>query len=179
MHITGRACFIKNASGALIDNIDTDMIFHNAHLHVTDIAQMAQYAFGNLSGWEKFPESASNYDILVVGGNFGAGSSRQQAVDCFIASGIKAILAESFAPIYFRNAINSGMAVLTLEGAQEGARQTLEEIPDGAELSVNLKTGEVAIGGKKGVISCPPIPPVLLSIIEAGGLFEFAKKTSK
>ena len=175
---SGSACFIKDPKGALIDNIDTDMIFHNAHLHVTDVSQMGQFAFGNLPGWERFPEIASKYQILVVGANFGAGSSRQQAVECFGALGIKAILAQSFAPIYFRNAINSGMAVQPFGNAQADARALLEGLKDGSQVSIDVKSGEVALGkDKKKTIKCQPISPVLLSIIEAGGLFEFAKTT--
>ena len=176
--IAGSACFIKDAKGALIDNIDTDMIFHNAHLHITDPSEMAQFAFGNLPGWQHFPSEAKKRQILVVGSNFGAGSSRQQAVDCFSALGIKAILAESFAPIYFRNAINSGMAILSFDGAQANARAVFESLKDGEELSINLKGGEVTTGSAAEMtILCRPLQPVLLSIIEAGGLFEFAKTT--
>jgi len=175
---SGSACFIKDPKGALIDNIDTDMIFHNAHLHVTDVSQMGQFAFGNLPGWERFPEIASKYQILVVGSNFGAGSSRQQAVDCFQALGIKAILAQSFAPIYFRNAINSSMAIQSLERAQVDARALLEGLEGGSRVSIDLASGDVALGkDKKKTIKCQPLPTVLLSIIEAGGLFEFAKTT--
>ena len=88
------------------DNIDTDMIFHNRHLTVTDIAEMGQFAFGNLSGWEDFSSKAKPGDIVVTGSNFGAGSSRQQAVDCFKSLGVTLIVATSFGAIYERNAIN-------------------------------------------------------------------------
>ena len=176
--ISGSACFILNSDGALIDNIDTDMIFHNAHLHVTDVSQMGQFAFGNLPGWEHFPDIASKYQILVVGANFGAGSSRQQAVDCFSSLGIKAILAQSFAPIYLRNAVNSGMAIQSFESAQGDARALLEGLEDGLRVSIDLASGGVVLKkDKKKRIRCEPISPVLLSIIEAGGLFEFAKTT--
>jgi len=170
--ITGPACLIRDAKGSLIDNIDTDMIFHNAHLHVTDVSKMGQYTFGNLKGWEHFPDIASKYKILVVGKNFGAGSSRQQAVDCFRTLGIDAIVAQSFAPIYFRNAVNSGMAIISFE--ETGARHLLERLEDGAELSVTLQTGEITLATeRKKTIKCAPMAPVLVSIIEAGGLFEF------
>ena len=171
--ITGPACLIRDAKGSLIDNIDTDMIFHNAHLHVTDVSEMGQYTFGNLKGWEHFPDVALEYKILVVGKSFGAGSSRQQAVDCFRTLGIEAIVAQSFAPIYFRNAVNSGMAIISFE--ETGARRLLERLEDRAELSVTLQTGEIALPrGREKAIKCAPMAPVLLSIIEAGGLFEFA-----
>ena len=98
------------------DNIDTDMIFHNRHLAITAISEMGQYTFGNLKGYEQFAKEAKKGDIVVVGKNFGCGSSRQQAVDCFKALGISVIVAESFGAIYERNAINSGMPILTAEG---------------------------------------------------------------
>ena len=69
------------------DNIDTDMIYHNRHLAITTISEMGQYTFGNLKGYEQFAKEAKKGDIVVVGKNFGCGSSRQQAVDCFKALG--------------------------------------------------------------------------------------------
>ncbi|MBE3138169.1 MAG: 3-isopropylmalate dehydratase large subunit [Thermoplasmata archaeon] len=98
------------------DNIDTDMIYHNRHLAITNISEMGPYTFGNLKGYEQFAKEAKKGDIIVVGKNFGCGSSRQQAVDCFKALGISVIVAESFGAIYERNAINSGMPILTAEG---------------------------------------------------------------
>jgi 3-isopropylmalate dehydratase small subunit len=95
------------------DNIDTDMIFHNKHLSVTDIREMGRFAFGNLRGWEDYPQKSEPGDIIITGRNFGAGSSRQQAVDCFRSLQNQAILAASFGAIYERNAINSGFPVLT------------------------------------------------------------------
>jgi 3-isopropylmalate/(R)-2-methylmalate dehydratase large subunit len=95
------------------DNIDTDMIYHNRHLAVTAIQEMGQYAFGNLKGWEDYPKRSEPGDIIIAGKNFGAGSSRQHAVDCFRALGNLAILAASFGAIYERNAINAGFPVLT------------------------------------------------------------------
>lgn len=95
------------------DNIDTDMIYHNRHLAVTAIQEMGQYTFGNLKGWEDYPKRSERGDIIITGKNFGAGSSRQHAVDCFRALDNQAILAASFGSIYERNAINAGFPVLT------------------------------------------------------------------
>jgi 3-isopropylmalate dehydratase small subunit len=97
------------------DNVDTDMIYHNRHLAVTDQQEMGRYAFGNLKGWENYPNISETGDILIAGKNFGCGSSRQQAVDCFRALGNQAILARSFGAIYERNAINAGFPVLTYD----------------------------------------------------------------
>lgn len=97
------------------DDIDTDMIFHNQHLAITDINEMGQFAFGNLKGWEDFSTKSKPGDIIIAGKNFGAGSSRQQAVDCFKALGIQAVLAKSFGAIYERNAINAGFPILSYD----------------------------------------------------------------
>jgi 3-isopropylmalate/(R)-2-methylmalate dehydratase large subunit len=97
------------------DNIDTDMIFHNKHLAITVLTEMGRYTFGNLKGWENFASMTEPGDIVIAGRNFGSGSSRQQAVDCFRALGIQAILARSFGAIYERNAINAGFPVLTYD----------------------------------------------------------------
>ncbi|OIP00159.1 MAG: homoaconitate hydratase [Bacteroidetes bacterium CG2_30_33_31] len=105
--VEGRAWLI------LEDNIDTDMIFHNRYLAITDLSEMGQYAFDNLKGFENFAKKAKVNDIVITSKNFGAGSSRQQAVDCFKALGISCILAESFGSIYERNAINAALPILT------------------------------------------------------------------
>jgi 3-isopropylmalate dehydratase small subunit len=97
----------------LHDNVDTDMIYHNRHLAVTDMQEMGKYAFGNLKGWENYALQSEPGDIVITGKNFGSGSSRQQAVDCFKALQNQAILAQSFGAIYERNAINAGFPVLT------------------------------------------------------------------
>ena len=95
------------------DNIDTDMIYHNKHISVTEFEEMGQYTFGNLPGWKDYATKSEPGDIIITGKNFGAGSSRQQAVDCFKALKNNAILARSFGAIYERNAINAGFPVLT------------------------------------------------------------------
>ncbi len=97
------------------DNIDTDMIFHNRYLTITEINEMGQYTFDNLEGWKDFAEKVEPGDIVITGKNFGAGSSRQQAVDCFKSLGVQVILAESFGAIYERNAINAAFPILTYE----------------------------------------------------------------
>ncbi len=97
------------------DSVDTDMIYHNSHLTVTDPAEMGQYALGNLEGWQDFPGRAGPGEIVVAGQNFGAGSSRQQAVDCFESLGIVLIVAASFGAIYERNAVNKGFPILAAD----------------------------------------------------------------
>ncbi len=130
MKIKGRVWVIKK------DNIDTDMIFHNKHLAITKIEEMGQYTFGNLNGYEDFPERAKEGDIIVTSQNFGAGSSRQQAVDCFKALKIGAIVAKSFGAIYERNAINSGFPVVISDLIDKG-------IKDGEMIEIDFEKGEI------------------------------------
>ena len=177
--VSGNLCVIRDKAGSLIDNIDTDQIYHNAHLAVTRVDQMGQFAFGNLPGWEHFPKIAKEFQVLIVGRNFGAGSSRQQAVDCLKALGIRAIVAESFAPIYFRNAINSGLAALSFGKRQKDARDLVEAVQDGAVARIELESGRVLIeGAEPVVIEAEPLAPLLVSIVKAGGLFDYARASN-
>jgi 3-isopropylmalate/(R)-2-methylmalate dehydratase small subunit len=169
--IRGRAWVIRDpATGSLFDNIDTDMIYHNAHLAVTEVDKMGQYAFGNLDGWKDFPQKARPGDILLVGENFGAGSSRQHAVDCFRSLGTALIVAGSYGAIYKRNAINSGMPIFTYPGVKEAQAE------DGDELEINLETGAVKNISKS--LDLPPGEPfskVQMDVYQAGNLFEYAR----
>ncbi|MBF0499320.1 MAG: 3-isopropylmalate dehydratase [Candidatus Riflebacteria bacterium] len=171
--IKGRAWVITEADGTFIDNIDTDMIFHNAHLAITDIAKMGQHAFGNLSGWEDFPKKAKQGDILVLGKNFGAGSSRQQAVDCFIALGVTCLLAESFGAIYKRNAINTGLPILCREGFAGKGKEL--SIRNGDELEVDLVKSTVKNITRGTTSSMEPFSKVQMDIYQAGGLYAYGK----
>ncbi len=121
------------------DDIDTDMIFHNRYLAMTDIREMGQYTFDNLKGFEDFSKKAKVGDIVITNKNFGAGSSRQQAVDCFLSLGISCILAESYGAIYERNAINAAMPILTYNPAN------LEKVDlkNGDRIKVDFLTGEL------------------------------------
>jgi 3-isopropylmalate dehydratase small subunit len=119
------------------DDIDTDMIFHNRYLAITDIREMGQYTFDNLKGYEDFAKKAMPGDIVVTTKNFGAGSSRQQAVDCFKALGVQCILAESYGAIYERNAINAALPILTYK---EGMLEDIA-LETGDVIRVDFTTG--------------------------------------
>ena len=168
--LEGKAIVIKDSTGKAIDDIDTDMIFHNKHLHITDIDEMGQYAFGNLQGWETFSKNTKSGEILVVGKNFGAGSSRQQAVDCFRALGIQMIIGESFGAIYKRNAINSGMPLMIAPEIMN------ESIKSSDKIRVNLETGEIVnITENQSLKTAFPLSKVQLDIYHAGTLFEYGR----
>ncbi len=156
--IKGRVWLIER------DNIDTDMIFHNRYLAITDIREMGQYAFDNLEGYKDFAKKAQAGDIIVAGKNFGSGSSRQQAVDCFVSLGIQAVIARSFGAIYERNAINAAFPVLTCESFET------VDLKDQDVISVNLLTGEIINerNGMKTLIN--PFYDAQYEIYKRGGL---------
>jgi 3-isopropylmalate/(R)-2-methylmalate dehydratase large subunit len=145
------------------DNIDTDMIFHNRHLAITNVAEMGPYTFGNLKGYEQFAKEAKKGDIVIVGKNFGCGSSRQQAVDCFKALGISVIVAESFGAIYERNAINSGMPILVAEGITK-------QVHDKDLLSVDFTTGRINDKNQRKIYQAKPFSQPQKDIYLRGGL---------
>lgn len=167
--IKGRLWALTDPDGQLYDDIDTDMIFHNRYLHITDVSQMGQYALDNLEGWEDFAQKARPGDVILSGKNFGAGSSRQQAVDCFRALGVVAVIAESFGAIYKRNAINSGLPIVSLPGLTEMVGQ----FETGAEISVDFETGEIVLNGKQ--FQAQPFSQVQMDIYQAGDLFAYGK----
>jgi len=145
------------------DNIDTDMIFHNRYLAITDIALMGRHTFDNLAGWEGFAAKCSPGDIVVTASNFGAGSSRQQAVDCFKSLGVAAIIARSFGAIYERNAVNAGLPVLTGDLISAGLRS-------GEEVTVDFATGELTRNATGEVYRVAPFPETQMAIYRRGGL---------
>jgi 3-isopropylmalate/(R)-2-methylmalate dehydratase small subunit len=167
--IKGRLWVLTDPEGELYDDIDTDMIFHNRYLHITDVDLMGQYALDNLQGWQDFARKARPGDVIMAGKNFGAGSSRQQAVDCFRALGIGAVVAESFGAIYKRNAINSGMPIVALPNLTEMAR----EFKTGDRLEVDFETGEMSVDGK--TFQVQPFSQVQMDIYQAGNLFAYGK----
>ncbi len=168
--ITGRLWVLTNPQGELYDDVDTDMIFHNRYLHITEVEQMGQYALDNLKGWEDFARKARPGDIVLAGRNFGSGSSRQQAVDCFRALGIAAIVAESFGAIYKRNAINSGLPIVTFPGLTQQAHL----FKTGDELTVDLASGELVLNGTQ-TFQAEPFSQVQMDIYQAGDMFAYAR----
>jgi len=171
--ITGRVWVLTDAMGELIDNIDTDMIFHNRYLAITEQSEMGKYALDNLKGWEDFASKAQPGNIVVVGANFGCGSSRQGAVDCFSALGISAIVAASYGAIYFRNAVNVGFPVLEYTKLDAG------QLASGDMVAIDLQAGEWSKTDGLNLSKLPGLKPlgdVQREIMEAGGLFNLAVK---
>jgi 3-isopropylmalate/(R)-2-methylmalate dehydratase large subunit len=159
VEVEGRIWYIRE------DNIDTDMIFHNRYLAITDIKEMGQYTFDNLKGYQDFAKKAQKGDIIVVQKNFGSGSSRQQAVDCFLSLGIHCVIAESFGAIYERNAINAAFPIITYSSL-EGLG-----LVDGDVIRVNYETGLITSLKTNKTIQAEPFSEVQLEIYKRGGLF--------
>ncbi|MEA3317932.1 MAG: aconitase family protein, partial [Bacteroidota bacterium] len=157
--LEGRVWYIK------MDDIDTDMIFHNRYLSITDINEMGQYSFDNLEGYEDFATKSKPGDIVVVQKNFGSGSSRQQAVDCFKALGVQAIVAESFGAIYERNAINAAFPIVRYKSISD------LELEDKDTIKINLETGEITNTKNNKTIKVEPFSEVQMEIYQNGGLF--------
>jgi 3-isopropylmalate/(R)-2-methylmalate dehydratase small subunit len=168
--VRGRLWVLTTPSGELYDDIGTDMIFHNRYLHITEVGQMGQYALDNLEGWEDFAQKTQPGDILLAGVNFGAGSSRQQAVDCFRALGIGAIVAESYGAIYKRNAVNSGFPIVVLPGLT----QIYGQFKSGDLLEVDFQTGRLALNDAEA-FEAEPFSKVQMDIYRAGDLFTYGK----
>lgn len=155
----GRVWFLQE------DNIDTDMIYHNRYLSITDINEMGQYALDNLAGYEDFASKAKKGDIIVTLKNFGAGSSRQQAVDCFKAIGISMIVAESFGAIYERNAINAAMPILTYSDITE------LKLKEGDQIHVDFISGIITNKTNGNTVKGNPFSEVQMNIYQRGGIF--------
>jgi 3-isopropylmalate/(R)-2-methylmalate dehydratase small subunit len=148
------------------DDVNTDVIFPGKYTYtIDDPNEMAKHAMEDLD--PDFVNRVEDGDIIVAGKNFGMGSSREQAVTCLVYSGIKAIIAKSFARIFFRNAINNGLpAIIHPEAASL--------IEEGDRVEVDLKRGIIKTKDKE--YSFEPYPERLLQILEEGSLVEWVKK---
>lgn len=169
MKIKGRIWVLTDKEGKKIDDIDTDMIFHNKYLAITEIEKMGQYTLDNLENWEDFSTKAKQGDIVITGENFGSGSSRAQAVDCFKALGITLLIAESFGAIYKRNAINSAFPIMTAKDIMEAGFKS------GEEIEADTKTGIIKNLTTNIEFQATPFSGVQTDIMGKGSLFEYGK----
>jgi 3-isopropylmalate/(R)-2-methylmalate dehydratase small subunit len=148
------------------DDINTDVIYPGKYTYQPlKPEEMAEHALEDLD-----PEFARNVrpgDIIVAGKNFGCGSSREQAAACLKAAGVQAVVAKSFARIYFRNAINLGLPVLQCEEAWDALRT-------GDEIEIDFVKGRIISSDR--VFEFPPLPDSVIGILEAGGLLEYTKR---
>ena len=142
-------------------NIDTDVIIPARHLNTSDPAELAAHCMEDIDA--TFAGRVRPGDILVAGRNFGCGSSREHAPLAIKASGVACVIAESFARIFYRNALNIGLPILECPAA-------VRAISADDEVSVDFETGEIADKTTGRTFMAKPFPPFMLDLIAAGGL---------
>jgi 3-isopropylmalate/(R)-2-methylmalate dehydratase small subunit len=147
------------------DDVNTDVIFPGKYTYsISDPKEMAQHALEDLD--PTFVANVQPGDIIVAGKNWGCGSSREQAVTCLKEAGVGAIVARSFARIYFRNCINKALPIATCD-AVDGVESGDEVTIDFAAGTVTTPTGDYAF---------PPLSPEVMEILNTGGLIPYARK---
>lgn len=148
------------------DNIDTDVIIPARYLTTDDVAELARHALEDLDG--DFSTSVEPGDVVVAGDNFGCGSSREHAATCLKAAGVGAVVAASFARIFFRNAINTGLEVVTCPEA-------VAATDHGDEVSVDIATARVTNATKGLAFQGEPLPDFVMEIVRRGGLVPWVR----
>jgi 3-isopropylmalate/(R)-2-methylmalate dehydratase small subunit len=149
------------------DHVDTDVIIPATYLVTTDAKELAAHCMEGID--PDFPARVRQGDIIVAGENFGCGSSREHAPVAIKGAGISCVVAASFARIFFRNAINIGLALVT-------SPQAAREVKDGDELDVDLATGVISNLTRSAKYQGEPFPEFVREIIEAGGLVEYTRR---
>jgi len=149
------------------DDINTDEIIPARYLNSSDPEELAPHCMEDAD--PKFTSKASSGDIIVAGSNFGCGSSREHAPLSLKGFGISCVIAESFARIFFRNCINTGLPIAECP-------QAVKESDEGDILTVDFKAGTIRNETKGTTYSFPPYPEEISRIIDSGGLMKFARE---
>ncbi|OJF17231.1 MAG: 3-isopropylmalate dehydratase small subunit [Bacillaceae bacterium G1] len=147
------------------DNVDTDVISPGQYLKLT-VEEIAQHVMEGAD--PEFAKKVQPGDVVVAGKNFGCGSSRESAPAALKHAGVGAVVAEFFARIFYRNAINIGLPVLECKQAKE--------IQPGDELEIDLEKGEIRNLTQNKTYQVSPFPPRILDILQAGGLVPYLEK---
>lgn len=149
------------------DDVSTDVIFPGKYTYtINDPVEMAKHALEGLDPF--FAKDVQENDIVVAGRNFGCGSSREQAAVCLKFAGVGVVVAKSFGRIFFRNAINAGLALVQCPKA-------IDTIENNEIIKIDFEKGELICTA--GSFSFPPLPEFVLGIIRDGGLIPHVKKT--
>ena len=159
MILEGKAVVIEG------DNIDTDTLYPGEYLNVEDPEEMKNYLFEGLD--PSLRDRLGDEAILVVGENFGSGSSREHVVQGMRAWNIRCVLGKSFARIFHRNCINLGLPVIQQAAAAEAATSE-------SEVRVDVDGGEVAVDGER--FQTAPLPPFMQDMLSSGGLVPWGRK---
>ena len=158
MKLAARAVLIPG------DNVDTDVLYPGAYLNVTDVETMKGYLFEGLD--PALRDRLGGDTALVVGANFGAGSSREHVPQAMKASGIRFLVGKSFARIFARNCLNLGLQVVICPAAVEAATED-------SQLVFDLDAGALEVDGT--AFPVPPVPPFMREMVAAGGLVEWVQ----
>ncbi len=159
--------FIKGNAWKFGDDIDTDVIIPARYLNTSDPDELAKHVMEGVD--ENFSAKIKKGDIIVAGKNFGCGSSREHAPIAIRAAGISAIIAKSFARIFYRNAFNIGLPIFESADASE-------KIRNNDELEIDADKGVIKNLSKNEEYRVKPIPSFMQELISAGGLIEWTKK---
>lgn len=147
------------------DDVNTDVIFPGKYTYsIFDRREMAEHALEDLD--PAFVREVRAGDIIVAGKNWGCGSSREQAVICLKELRVGAIVARSFARIYFRNCINEGLPIVTCDA--------VDSVETGDEITIDFESGTVITPA--GEYSFPPLAPSVMEILDAGGLVPHVRR---
>ena len=149
------------------NNVDTEVIIPARHLNTQDHKELASHCMEDID--KEFVNKVKEGDIMVAGDNFGCGSSREHAPIAIKASGISCVIANTFARIFYRNAINIGLPILECAEASE-------KIQDGDEVSVDFNTGVITNITKNETYQALPFPDFIKDIMAKGGLMNSLKK---
>ena len=150
------------------DNIDTDVIIPGTYLKIHDYNELATHAMEGID--PDFPSKVKEGDFIVAGKNFGCGSSREHAPIALSTCGIKAVIATSFARIFYRNSVD-GAFLLPIEIDDA----TYQKISNSDQLEVNIEKNEIKNLTKNEVYTMKPFSEIIAKIIAAGGLFKYKK----
>ena len=150
------------------DNIDTDVIIPGRYLKIHDYDELATHAMEGID--PDFPSKVKDGDFIVAGKNFGCGSSREHAPIALSTCGIKAVIATSFARIFYRNSVD-GAFLLPIEIDDE----TYQKISNSDQLEINIEKNEIKNITKNETYTMKPFSEIIAKIITAGGLFKYKK----
>jgi 3-isopropylmalate/(R)-2-methylmalate dehydratase small subunit len=148
------------------DNVDTDAIIPARYLNTSSPSELAQHCMEDID--ESFALRVRPGDIVVAGSNFGCGSSREHAPVALRAAGVGCVIAESFARIFYRNALNIGLPILE-------CAEAVEHTEAGHELGVDLVEGSIRNSTTGLSYTAKAYPPFIMDIIEVGGLVEYTR----
>jgi 3-isopropylmalate/(R)-2-methylmalate dehydratase small subunit len=149
------------------DNVDTDAIIPARYLNISAPEELARHCMEDLDS--SFVGGVQPGDVIVAGENFGCGSSREHAPLAIKASGIRCVVARSFARIFYRNAINVGLPILESEAA-------VDDVQRGHRLEIDLEAGQIRNLTTGQAYQAEPYPPFMMEIINAGGLVPYTRQ---